>query len=104
MFEKPLEVILSQGGVWAAVAVIAFLVAGYLQRQLSTCWKERIEEAKALLEIIHVNTTTISALTASFDARTRAAETTARAQELTAAELASVKAELARLYEATRKT
>jgi hypothetical protein len=99
----PLSAEILKGGI--GYALFLFAVGGviYLQKQLSTCWKERIDEGKAALEIIHVNTTAMSALTASFDARTRAAEVAARAQEMSAAELATVKQELARLYEAMRK-
>jgi hypothetical protein len=65
--------------------------------KLNECWAGRVEDWKALAEIIRLNSVTSSEMIASNDARTRAAEALARAQDLAAASQTGLTAEVARL-------
>jgi phosphoribosylformylglycinamidine (FGAM) synthase-like enzyme len=93
--------ILSQGGIWAALFMLAVAlgsgVAIHLHGKLMTCQADRVTDAKALGEIIQANGIVLAQQTAENAARTRANEAMARAQELTALRLENMAAELSRL-------
>lgn len=84
-------------GVLGIVLSISLWWNWHLLTKLNLCWAGRVEDWKALAEIIRLNSVTSSEMIASNDARTRAAEALARAQDLAAASQTSMASEIARL-------
>jgi hypothetical protein len=101
MFDKAAEAILTAGGVWAALFILAVaggaLVTKYLMSELLTCNKARIDDNKAMSEVIHANGVAMTAQSAANETRARAQEATARAQELAAIQAQQLTATVADL-------
>jgi hypothetical protein len=101
--DKAAEALLSQGGVWAALFILAVGMAvaavSYLQSKITKgqedlvkCMAERVTDAKAMGDVIQAHGVVMTQQTAENAARTRASETMARAQELGAERVAHLTA------------
>jgi hypothetical protein len=99
VIEQAVDAIITRGGVWAALFILAvgmgIAAVVYLQRKVNAaheqvikCMADRVTDAKAMGDVIQAHGVVMTQQAAENAARTRASEAMGRAQELAAERVA----------------
>lgn len=88
---------LAQYGAIGVLLIVFIAISYVLKTDLTTCWKERIADGKAVFDVMQANSVTLQAMTQAMAERTRAQEATARALELSSAAQGALTTEVGRL-------